>query len=556
MMKRVHLWCLGVVLGACADADPEQAPIEPPPEAPASIDEAVTRRLGDAGLQAVLADDTELCRRLFADLIGRLPSADEVAQTCAGQDPVLVAAQLQAREEYVVQGLRRWRDRLGSSDALLYWQDLMPAFDWVEQLQRGEIDYATFAVALSAEPGLMALDLYAVGRASRVHRVFMGAEATDASVDDLLRLTRIWDVRRTKISAFGAVLQQAQRAYVVPGHCGPLGECTTELIEGGRIIFPDPGSRPFSGIRYDLLSDEQRAALSGLGTYLVTLPGFWEAAADEVLDRLLDYSDGGAQPRRAGLLMPEVRMLVADHLRDTGSIASAERLVIGSLLYRQSNRAQSGDESGEPRPVWASGPLKPISAEVLMDTVRGQSTGPGSCDPRFADDEIYEQHIEGLFGSYVEEGGAWLAEYEAFITEFHAEQGNWRPLIEQTLEFGSRSVTTLALASEYRDTARLFGGCPGSESPRTGPLDGLGYALGQENAAQDLCASEAMLQLAPADATLSQRVTAYSERLLSRPPSDDELDAFEAHACTSCNSAELAYGTCVALLGSQSMLFH
>ncbi len=559
MWRRIACSWVAVVFAMSAGCEDSPTPDALPEllPAPTTIDEAVQRRLDAAALQTALADDTELCRRLFVDFIGRLPSAEEVAQHCAGRTPEAVAAALQSEDGYVVQGLRRWRDRLDTSDASLYWADLRPALDLVEQLQRQEIDYSEFAVALLAEPGLMALDPDPTTRAMRVHRVFLGDEPTEAEATDLARLTRIWDPRPFPVDAFGGVIQESPRAYVVPGYCGPLGECSTQLNQGGSIAFPDPGSRPFRGIKYELLTDEQRASLRGLGMHVVSLPGFWESAADEVLDRLLGWSDGGVEPRRPGRVLPEVRELVAEHLRQTQSIASAERLIVSSLLYRQTHRRVPGDLDETPRPVWATGPFKPMNAEVILDTVRGDSGREGTCDPRTADDEAYAQHRLGLFNEPTEDLEATLEDYDTFITEFHARQGNWRPLVEQELvdpDNPDRSFTVLDLDRTYFDQARSFGGCPGAESPRLGPADGLPYAMGQEVVAGALC--EQTSRWLPANGSVTDIATAVFRRLLSRNPTETEYAAIEAAACSDCDSAEITRGICLAVMGSGAMLFY
>lgn len=577
--RHVTRWSAGVAVAlvlACNQADEESAPFDPEPRpAPKSIDEAVQRRLDDGGWVAELADDTELCRRVFADLVGRFPPQPEITESCAGQDLDVVVARLQATDDYVVHGQRRWRDRLGSSDALLYWRDLAPAFDVVAAMLRGELDYRAFAVQLMAEPGLMALDPDAAGRAYRVHRVFLGGGATASIAQDLARLTRIWDQRPLAASTFGNTIQTVPRAYIVPGHCGPLGTCATELYEGGRIEFPDPGPRPFAGIKYELLTDDQKASLRGTGEHVVGLPWFWEAAADELLDRLLGWSDGGSEPRRAGRILPEVRALLVEHLEQTHDIRSGERLVIGSLLYRQTNRvaetpldehlAESEDDrESEPaeRPIWASGPLKFTPAEVVLNTVRGSSVAAGTCDPRMGDDDIYRQQLFGLGFPTGDDSDEIIADYNEFITEFNMLQGNWRSLVEQEVRDPTdpeRTVSVLHLDPSYFEVARAFGGCPGTGAPRLTALDGLTYAYGQEVAANILCEDPEVLAIAGAATTPADAGAAFMSRFLSRLPTQEEATVFNDLVCdgVACTSgAEMAKGVCIALLGTHEMLFY
>lgn len=552
----------------------------PEPElrpAPRSIDEAVQRRLDDAGLGVTLAGDTELCRRMFADLVGRFPTSDEVASRCAGQEPEAIVDGLLGTEEYVVHGQRRWHDRIGSSDALLFWRDLVPAYDWVAQMLRGQLDYEQFAIALMAEPGLMALDSDPQDRAYRVHRVFLGGDPTQSMAQDLGRLTRIWDRRFVDSKAvYPTLLIPVPRAYIVPGYCGPLGACRTELYEGGSIDFPEPGARPFGGIKFELLTEAQRASLRGLGEHVVAFPWFWEAAADEVLDRLLGWNDGGSEPRRVGRVLPEVRALVVEHLQETKDLRSAERLVMTSLLYRQSHRGaepvESGSASGDtgeatdgprpgPRPIWASGPLKFSSAEVVLNTMLGSNAAAGTCDPRTGDDDIYDLNLVAAFVGLNADYDETTVQYNAFITALHQAQGNWRPLVEQEVsnpDDPQQTARLLHLDPTYLEMARAFGGCPGVDSPRLTALDGLSYAFGQEVAVNTVCEGPALAAIVGDSAGSAAIASALMSRLLSRAPTADELVLFDELACAgaACPDEQLARGICVALLGAHEMLFY
>lgn len=545
---RTRLPAAVIITLAFGCGTPNSGPIVPDgSEQPSTIDGVIEARLSEAGLEPVLADRHELCRRLGADLLGRFPSADEVGELCpkersAGE----IAALMQGRDEYLVTSIRHWRDRLGTSDVRLNHAFLTPAYELVAALHRDELGYGEFATEILAGPALTASHDDPVNRAHAVHRVFLGGVATEAAALDLSRLTRIWDRRDGDFFSFSGAVMPTFEPWLVPGRC-QFGACETRSTPGGSIDFPDPGAFPFNGIKYVNLSEEQRMSLHGLGKFVVAQNLFYEAAADEILDRLLSWSDGGLTPRRPGRLLPRVRQLVASHLRETGSYASAERLVIDSLLYRQTNDLVRIAEAGETtdRPIWATGPLRHAPAEVVINTVRGTSLADGTCDPRFADDTPYEQHQEALTG-------ASITAYNQFITDFHAAQGNWQGLIEGEIELVDGSMASgLVLDHSYRDLARLFGGCPGDASARLTNLDGLTYAFGQEVAASLLC-DDFAAQLG-ADAT---PIDTTAHRLLGRTPTETERTILTETACGDCSATELSHGFCTALLGSDLVLFY
>src|SRR5215468_10486826 len=60
----------------------------PPPSAPYNGDHPIDRLVyplfSAMGIAPVFATDEEVCRRLFADLIGRFPTLDETKTRCAG----------------------------------------------------------------------------------------------------------------------------------------------------------------------------------------------------------------------------------------------------------------------------------------------------------------------------------------------------------------------------------------------------------------------------------------------------------------------------------------
>src|SRR5207253_9943983 len=109
------------------------------------------------------------------------------------------------------------------------------------------------------------------------------------------------------------------QAIILPGLCEPLTSCSSDLLGGGVLdMSPFPQGSLYEGVRYEDLTAEELSAVQEPGRVLIRQPGLYEAAADEILNRLLAWSDGGRFPREPGIVLPEVREVLADYLKETG----------------------------------------------------------------------------------------------------------------------------------------------------------------------------------------------------------------------------------------------
>jgi hypothetical protein len=192
-----------------------------------------------------------------------------------------------------------------------------------------------------------------------------------------------------------------------------------------------------------------------------------------------------------------------------------------------------------------------------MDTVRGAGLGEGACDPRTGDDVWWRDHIEGLLITGGDDPET-VAEYNATMTDYHAEQGNWRPLIEQELRHSDYPQTAYALGLDpsYFDIARLFGGCPGRNSPRLNALSGLTFVYGHEVAQDAMCGE--LLALDPVGDSVADLAASLTRHLWSRDPTSDELEILEQHACkqSACDVDTRFRGLCRAILGAHELVFY
>src|SRR5262245_56193755 len=75
------------------------------------IDEVLHPRFVAEKIDPQEAPRAEICRRMFADLIGRFPTKDEIASDCEGRSIEAIAEDLQSRPEYLLVSERHWRDR-------------------------------------------------------------------------------------------------------------------------------------------------------------------------------------------------------------------------------------------------------------------------------------------------------------------------------------------------------------------------------------------------------------------------------------------------------------
>jgi hypothetical protein len=347
----------------CADPANTDDRCVPPYSGDQPIDRVLHPYLWKAHITPVDAGTSEICRRLYADLAGRFPSTSETQATCANKTIDQIARALQATDAYIVLSERHWRDRLDTNDIIVDWRYLKSLYEKVDALHQGTLKYGDFAEAALVHPGFVMMEFEGPKIAQRVFRSFLGREATTSEADDLGALYRPWVPIEEPDPDFNYLM--TARAYLLPYLCNSIAPCRASLFGGLDLNIPDSGT---GEIRWEDLDAIQLDALKDVSRLIVRQPYFWEAAADEILDRLLAWNDGGRFPRRPGVLLPEVREVLANYLRETGDYPGAERLVLTSLLYRQTARVASdglGDDPNAPvPPVWASGPVKPALAAI------------------------------------------------------------------------------------------------------------------------------------------------------------------------------------------------
>jgi hypothetical protein len=485
------------------------------------IDRVLHPRFEREGIRPQRAPELELCRRLIVDLNGIFPTKAELESKCIS-DVETLARTLQAGAQYLRTSERHWHDRLSNGDLFVDWRYLKDLYARIDALHRGELRYDDFAKELSIHPGFT-MSAEPPERVQLFFRAFAGRPPSEGELAELVRLYQPFYVEELPDRDFSYLI--SYRAYFEPEACFYFGGCTTELF-GGASIDGDEGE----GLLYDDMSSADLEDARAIGRLLVTQPFFYEAAADEILDRLLGWNEGGRFPRRPGVILPEVRQALADHLREHGDYPAAERLVLTSWLYTQTTEGLDTHA-----PIYASGPLKPATAEVwLASMLRALYEDDSAiCDVRYIGNDAIDLFYEAMETGVIDE-----ATMKRDLQKLHALMEDRRPLDE----YGADDT------NEY--LASLIGGCPLTAATRVAPY-GLAFGYRQEALANSLCTDAFSEDQEDLDAALETLMPA----LFGRDPTSEDRADFEAACAGSCTS-EIKTTVCVALAGSAELLFY
>ena len=119
-----------------------------------------------AGLATRPVDRNEACRRLYADLLGRFPSAEELGTVCQAATWGETVSTLLATEEFVRVQQRRWADELLYNNRAVNFERAYDMDELVGKTFEGRVAYDAFAAVTSAHPVIMRRH---AGRPRRVH---------------------------------------------------------------------------------------------------------------------------------------------------------------------------------------------------------------------------------------------------------------------------------------------------------------------------------------------------------------------------------------------------
>ncbi len=511
------------------------------------VNRGLCQSLWGVGLAHRPVEHAEACRRLFIDLLGAVPSADEMAATCTGGWGATVRRMI-ADERFVFVQQRRMADELLYANELVSLQAIWDMDGLTAKLYRGHVPWDLFAAVTSAHPVLTRRHADARDTVEALFRHFLGRPPFENERADMARLYNVWHHGYYDHPQLGLRLPDAYLRYPCLTEDGEVdkdrkGECTSVLWGYEELIF-QPDFRAFHDPRArglvmwsGLMKPEEWQRAQVPGRILARDLAFWEHAVDRVLRQYLGYD--------LSSVVPEVRVeLVRYLLEHQGDIRAVHFAIATSAAYLQSH---AGEGSAAYR--WTWGPLKQVDAEVWIDSVsRRAGISPGGCDHRLS------QPAAALRSGSL----------SAYRTLLHS---RW-PLTEEG-----------RVDMRYADVARTLGGCPenvvGGRFHVTSILTTatqLGFVESLCNPALDPRESG---NAAPAAALLPQGmdprravdpqvardIAAFQYRqLVGHVPDESELNqaaaAGETCALTRCAAEEFARPLCFALLSSAELLFH
>ncbi len=509
------------------------------------VDEASCPEVQGRGIEPAIADDIELCRRLFLDLTGAAPTADEFASTCEGRSTGEIVDELMATDAYLLTGHRVWADKLRMTSTITYFEYVEQLDLLVDQMLRGEITYPEFGIQVATHPG------YA-GRFDGQDLVgynFLAMLGRDAAPHERLDLQGLWfmweerfvEMHPTYYFGYSPVVVNTITCEYMPW------QCHSELWGHHSVIIPwlVPDNYDYEGpnvLPVEDLTDEQWEELRKPGELLVQQPSFYEAAVDDALLRYLGY--------KAGVEIPLVRQVLVDMLAQSGDLRQIEREIITSQLYRMASEYPDPEgtleEDGSPD-FW-HGPMKQMSAELWLDSIEKLTALElGSCDHRFP---------EVLAGAPTPD-----APYELYVWHPNAYPKDPNPA--WPAEANKPDYT-------YRDLARSLGGCPDQESQLRFTGTGVMISLSQSTIAQAVCSQVAadspmvLPGLVPEDnqPATYEAIADHVHEAITLRPIPDELDEDVADLVAGCqgdaecNAGLLSFHLCSALVGSGDFLFY
>jgi len=510
------------------------------------VNKGLCRSLWGVGLAHQPVDPVQACRRLFVDMLGRLPSAEEVAQTCTGDFGATVKS-LMARDEFVFVNQRKMADRFLYSSEVISVERIFDMDRLVAKLMRGTVSYDQFAAVASAHPVLVRRHADPGDRVEMLFKLFLGRPAFENEKADLGRLYALWhsgyydhpflNVRLPDAFLRYRCLNEENNAV----NPDTRGLCTSVLWGYHELIFM-PDFRSSTDRTIDsltmwsgLIRAEEWAQLQIPGKVLSELPAFWERAVDEVLEQYLGYN--------LSALVPEVRQeLVKYMLQYNGDLRAVHYAVATSAAYLMSHHGATATPYR-----WSYGPLKQLDAEVWLDAILGHgvSTLP-PCDYRISNPEL------------LLEGGS--------VSAYRLVNGSrWKFDSEGELDV------------RYSEMARTLGGCPENVVGGRFKVVSILTTATQLNVVDALCNPTARRDVeqapverllpagvsatTPLSVNLSRDIATHQYRaFLSRDPLVEEQSAVqqaaEECALTQCTAEQFARPLCFALLSSAERLFY
>lgn len=505
------------------------------------IDRALCPSIWGVGHETRPVDEIELCRRLYADLAGFLPSLYEIERSCIGVDKDELIKRLIFSEDFVKKERKRWADRLQYNDQTVNFERIYDADDVVAKTYRGLLRYDEMVHVMSAHPVLTRRFDSPGDRVEALFTTFLGRPPYENERADLAKLYTLYYNGEFIHPILGARVPDSYIQHACVDEEGKVDPATqgacTSILFGYNAVILEPDFRAYNNRTFveNLTADEWKL-LQTPGRIITAFEAAWEHAVAEIFRDYLGYD---LATMRSETLAPMIEYLFEHY----GDIRAAHYAVITSQLYLQSADCPEGG-CVEDLPFYEIGPMKQIDAEVFLDSViRFTDHSMGRCDFRLPT------------------AASWLEQSPAGVDLVHFSE--WRLNEEGRLD------------RRYAELAQTLGGCPDNQtSARFRSISILNTAT-QEGFVASLCnpsmtpeAGVPATSLLPAgmDPSLeasaedAERIRDHHSRLFfARPASIEELNEASAaregcgHFCT---REEFARASCYALLTSSEMLFY
>lgn len=541
-MKRVQYIMLALALAACgrgsilggdslANSDPCakkacQTPID------RAVQEEFTCRL----TPIEYADDAELCRRLFVDLAGVVPSRAEYEATCKGKTLEQIADDLMARESYVLTRQRLWADRFAYNDGRSWYKNLTGLDALVGQLYRGEIDFKQFVTKGAIHPGVVSRD----EADGRVEAVFSAFALRSPSADELADFANLYRIYSQVAGTDPDIADfRPQRVQILPCRCAGARrvQCQASLISNEDVTLPlrfpqaaDCQAEAGNTFLFEDATADELLIQEAAGRLLISRPDIFRQQVIEALARLLNY-DPSVQ-------FPAIQDELERALFENGSLRQLERTILTSVLYRQTSepKTPAKDCNGSDSKLF-SGPRRLMNADQLLDSIsKVTSYDFGRCDHRMQ----VRSFMRKVAGSPDIET---YAPSNAVYTYPVADTASFKP------------------DYAYRDRSQSLGGCPDYVTALRQNEVGPFRALTLDRLVREACgapesAAFAQLSVDGSDASMQAAITKQYEQMFFKVPSEADNAAGVAamKACiggeADCTNANVTTRMCAAWLKS------
>ncbi len=510
------------------------------------VNQGLCRSLWGVGLPSRPVRAAEACRRLFVDMLGRMPDADEAEATCQGGWGDTVR-RLMARDEFLHVQQRRMADRFLYSNEVTSLQSIYDMDRLVAKLYQGRVPYDQFAAVVSAHPVFTRRYADPGDKAEALFLRFLGRPPFEHERADMARLYKLWHSGYYDHPQLGMRLPDAFVRFRCLNDEGGVddvsrGGCASVLWGYNELVFTpdwrsarDPSLNNALTLWSGLLTPEEWARLQIPGRILARELAFWERAVDDVLEQYLGYELSARVPEVRGAL---VRWLLAHH----GDIRSVHFAVATSVAYLQS---AEGEAPSTYR--WSYGPLKQVDAEVWLDSL-ARNTGYTlpACDHRISRPKALLD-AGSVAGYRVLQESLWKFDGEGKLDERYAQLARTLGGCPENVVGGRfRVVSILTTATQLAFVQEL---CNPSLDPKV------------PGAAVERLLPEALSARAAMTPEVGERVATHQYRvLLGRAPEALELtearEAASECARENCTAEEFGRAYCFALLSSAERLFY